>query len=269
MSSLPTVAACIRRDWQIALSYRLAYAIEVTAILFMLVLFYYLARIVDSSTLPSSAGLDRGYFGFAAIGLALSRILHMALTSFANQLREEQTTGTFETLMASPARPSVLIVGSGAYDLLRATASGLLMIVAAVAFFDMRLEGGIGSAMVGAAGLAACLVLFAAMGVAVAAFTVVFKQTTALLTLATTAIALIGGVYFPVQLLPGALEFVANLLPFTWGLDVLRGALLSGDSDLRRLGLLVAFDAVALPCALLLFNVGLRRAKRAGSLAQY
>jgi ABC-2 type transport system permease protein len=107
------------------------------------------------------------------------------------------------------------------------------------------------------------------MGVAVAAFTVVFKQTTALLTLATTAIALIGGVYFPVQLLPGALEFLANLLPFTWGLDVLRGSLLSGESDVGRLGLLVGFDAAALPCALLLFNVGLRRAKRAGSLAQY
>ncbi|HEY1358339.1 MAG TPA: ABC transporter permease [Thermoleophilaceae bacterium] len=269
MSALVTVAACVRRDWRIALSYRLAYAIEVAAMVFTLLLFYYLARIVDSSSLPSSAGLDRGYFGFAVFGIALSRTLYVALTSFANQLREEQTTGTFEALMATPARPSMLILSSGTYDLLRGTLTGVLTIVAAVVFFNLPLEGGVESAAVGTGGLLGCIVLFAAMGVATAAFTVVFKQASAVLGLATTAIALIGGVYFPVQVLPSALEFIANILPFTWGLDVLRSALLQGDAEPGRLGLLLAFDIVALPAALVLFNAALRRARRAGSLAQY
>jgi ABC-2 type transport system permease protein len=269
VSALPIVAACVRRDWRIALSYRLAYALELASIVFTLVLFYYLAKIVDSSSLPSSAGLDGGYFGFAAIGLALSRVLYTVLTSFATTLREEQTTGTFETLMASPVSPSLLILGSGAYDLLRGTASGILMVVAAALFFDLRLDAGLDSAAAVGVGLVGCLALFAAMGVAIAAFTVVFKQTTAVLGLATTAIALIGGVYFPVELLPGALELVGDLLPFTWGLDALRASLLGGDADLGRLGALIAFDAVALPCALLVFRGALRRARLAGSMAQY
>jgi ABC-2 type transport system permease protein len=266
---LPTVAACVRRDWRIALSYRLAYAIELVAIVFTLVLFYYLARIVDSSSLPSTAGLDQGYFAFSAVGLALGRTLHTALTSFANRLREEQTTGTFETLMATPARASVLILASGAYDLLRGVASGVITIAAAALLFDLRLTAGPDSVAVAVAGLIGCVVLFAAMGVAAAAFTVVFKQTTAVLALATTAVALIGGVYFPIEVLPSGLEFLANLLPFTWGLQVLRAALLSGDADVGKLGMLLAFDAVAIPGVLLLFTAALRHAKRAGSLAQY
>jgi ABC-2 type transport system permease protein len=269
VSAVLTVAACVRRDWRIALSYRLAYAIELVSMVFTLVLFYYLARIVDSSTLPSLKGLDRGYFAFVAVGLALTRILYAGLSAFANQLREEQTTGTFETLMATPASPSALILGSGAYDLIRGTAFGVVIIGAAAAFFHLRIDVSVDSALVVTAALLACLFLFAAIGVALAAFTVVFKQTTAVLALATSGIALIGGVYFPIEILPGALRSLAELLPFTWGLEVLRAALLAGHFELGRLGLLIAFDVVALPCSLVVFNVALRRARRTGSLAQY
>jgi ABC-2 type transport system permease protein len=171
--------------------------------------------------------------------------------------------------MATPTSPSVLILGSGAYELIRATAFAVVMIVAAAAFFNLRVDTGVDSAFVTAAALLGCVLLFAALGVALAAFTVVFKQTTAVLALATTAIALFGGVYFPIDVLPAGLEFLANALPFTWGLDVLRASLLNGELELGRLGLLIAFDVVALPCALVLFNVAVRHARRAGSLAQY
>jgi ABC-2 type transport system permease protein len=264
-----TLSACLRRDWRIALSYRAAYVIDVASIVLTLLLFYYLAHIVDASALPASAGLNKGYFGFVAVGLALSRILHAGITSFATQLREEQTTGTFETVMATPTSPSLLILGSGTYALIRATAFAVLMIIAAVAFFGLHIDLGFNSAVVTVGGLVGCILMFAALGVAVAAFTVVFKQTTAILALSTTGIALIAGVYFPLGVLPEGLQFVANLVPFTWGLEVLRASLLNGKFELGRLGLLIAFDAVALPCALLLFNYAVRHARQQGSLAQY
>ncbi len=44
-----------------------------------------------------------------------------------------------------------------------------------------------------------------------------FKRGTALAGLITGALALLGGVWFPVTLLPGAVRAVAPLLPFTWG----------------------------------------------------
>jgi ABC-type multidrug transport system permease subunit len=269
VSSALILAASVQRDWRIAISYRLAYVIEIASIGLTLVLFYYLGQIVDSSTLPVAAEFDGGYFAFVAVGLALARVLHSGLTPFAQQLREDQMTGTLENLMATPASPSVLVLASGAYDLLRGTAFGVLIILTAAVFFGLDIETDPDSALTVAGGLVACLLMFAALGVALAAFTVVFKQTTALLAVVTSGIAVFGGVYFPVELLPDGLRLLSELLPFTWGLEVLRDALLSGESDIARLGLLVAFDLVALPCALVLFNVALRRARRSGSLAQY
>jgi ABC-2 type transport system permease protein len=269
MSLFLTLAACLRRDWRIALSYRTAYAIDLGSIVLTLVLFYYLARIVDSSSLPSSAHLNQDYFAFVAVGLAMARVLHAGLTAFATKLREEQTTGTLETVMASPTSPSVLILGSGAYELVRAMAFAVVMILAAAAFFGMHLDLGLSSMLVTVGGLLGCMFLFATLGVVLAAFTVVFKQVTAMIALATTGIALLGGVYFPLGVLPQGLQFLANLLPFTWGLEVLRASLLNGESETGKLGLLIAFDLVALPCALLLFNYALRYARRQGSLAQY
>jgi AraC family transcriptional activator of pobA len=46
--------------------------------------------------------------------------------------------------------------------------------------------------------------------------------------------ALLGGVYFPIELLPGPIQAVAELLPFTWGLEVMRGALLGAEVERCR-----------------------------------
>lgn len=102
-----------------------------------------------------------------------------------------------------------------------------------------------------------------------AAFTVVFKQTTTLLGLAVTILALLGGAYFPTDLLPAPLRIVGDLLPFTWGLDLMRSALLAGEFEAGRLALLYVVSGVMLPLALAVFSLALRRARRSGSLAQY
>ena len=117
--------------------------------------------------------------------------------------------------------------------------------------------------------LAGCLGLFASLGVAVAAFTVVFKRTTALLGMVVTCLALLGGVYFPIEVFPEPLERLANAIPFTWGVDVLRASLLGGDVDPAQLAGLFGSAALLLPLALVGFSAAVRRARQTGTLAQY
>jgi ABC-2 type transport system permease protein len=107
------------------------------------------------------------------------------------------------------------------------------------------------------------------VGVAVAAFTVLFKRTTALLGMVISGLALLGGVYFPIDVFPEPLQTLANALPFTWGLDVLRGSLLGGNVDPLQLVGLLGSALVLLPPALLGFTLAIGRARRTGSLAQY
>lgn len=268
-AALATTAAFVRRDWAIVRSYRVAYALDVIAIFFTLALVFYVARLVDGSKLSAKAGINRDYFAFAVVGVALVRMVQTGLSSFANRLREEQTTGTFETLMAAPTSPSLVVLASGAYGLLRAAISGALTIIVAIALFGLRFQTSAASVAVAAAALLACLLMFAAVGVTVAAFTIVFKQTTSALGFVTAGLAMLGGAYFPVGLLPGPLHAIASALPFTWGLDVLRQSVLGGDPDLTKLGLLAVFDAAALPAALLVFRAALRHSRQKGTLGHY
>jgi ABC-2 type transport system permease protein len=269
VSTLAVFAAFLRRDWRINISYRASFALELATMLFSLALFFYLGHLVNNPAFAASQDLSGGYFAFAAVGMALVRMIQISLTAFSLKLREEQTTGTFEVLMATPNRPALVVLASAAYDLIRATLSAVVVIVAAVVIFGVTLDTSPGSLAVVAVALVGCIALFASLGVAVAAFTVVFKRSTALLGLVVAGVSLLGGAYFPLSVLPEPLESIAKILPFTWALDVVRAALLGGTVDPLQLAGLFVAAAVFLPIALALFAAALKRARRTGTLGQY
>jgi hypothetical protein len=62
---------------------------------------------------------------------------------------------------------------------------------------------------------------------------------------------------------------VAEALPITWSVHVIRSALLTNHIDALRLAGVVGAVAVGLPLALVLFRRALDRARRDGSLAHY
>jgi ABC-2 type transport system permease protein len=270
MAAAAAFAAFLRRDWTVARSYRLTFALNLWSSLFSLLLFFYLAKLVDEGSLGEGRDLfAHGFFAFVILGIALLQVVQTALNSFAGRVRQEQTTGTLEALLATPTSPSLIVLASAAYELLRALVQGLITLIAAVLIFGLHLEAGPAEIAVSIAALAAVIPIFAALGVVVAAFTVAFKQTLGITGVISSALGLLGGVYFPVDVLPGALETLGRALPFTWALDVIRSALLIGEIELVPLAGVVAAAPVALGGALLVFRLALDRARRDGSLAQY
>ena len=269
MSAALTLGAFIRRDWAIVRSYRAAFVIDAFGIVFMLAMAFYVARIVDGSQLDAKTGVPGGYFAFATVGIALVRMVQTGLSAFAARLRNEQMTGTLETLMVAPVSPSLVVVASGAYGLLRALITGTLTIVVAVLLFGLHLDASPDSLAAAAGALFACLALFTSVGVVVAAFTILFRQTSTALGALTAVLALIGGAYFPISVLPGPLHALAVANPFTWGVDVLRQAVLAGHLELGKLGLLLAFDVLLFPAALFMFRLAVNRARLNGTLSHY
>lgn len=262
------VAAFLRRDWKIARSYRLQFVLELGSIPLALGVFLFVSRLVDPGRLPSDDDLQQGYFAFVAVGLTAIRMVQVAFTSFCTKIRDEQTGGTFEALLSSPVSPSVIVVGSATFDVVRAVVTGLVTLAMAAAF-GVRFQLGAGSVPGLLLGMPALIATFAAVGILLAAGAVIFKQVTALVGLGTAALALLAGVYFPVSYLPQPLEAVANVLPFTWGIDVLRAALLRGQLAAGRLALLLGFAALSLPVSLWIFRVAVDRARRRGTVIQF
>ena len=213
--------------------------------------------------------MEQGYFAYVVFGLALLNWLTTALTSFSSTLRGEQVTGSLEALLATPPSPSMLIIGTSTYAFIRATILTGLYVLLAVVLFGLRFSTEPGAIAVSVSALLASLVLFSALGVILAALTLVFKRTSALVGLATSGLAVLGGVYFPLSVLPDPIRLIAELLPFAWALDVLRSALLQGDIDWERVVLLGLSTLLLVPFALWALQRALDYARRTGSLGQY
>jgi ABC-2 type transport system permease protein len=261
--------AFVLRDWHVTTSYRLPFVLDLVAGVLELAVFFYMGRFVDRAGLSGSAVIGGDYFSFVVFGTVLVGIVHTSVGSFAGRLHIEQTTGTLEALFASPAPPELIILSSAAFDLLEATAFAIITVLLGVVFFGLDIDVSPASLVVGAVGVLATVVLFAAVGVAIAGFVLVYKRGAALIGFVASVLALLGGVYYDVDVLPGALQVLAQLSPFTWALELLREAFLRAGAEWGLLALLVAAAVVALPLSLRLFSAALSRAERAGTLAQY
>jgi ABC-2 type transport system permease protein len=198
----------------------------------------------------------------------MMRIIDVSLRTFAETMRGEQVLGTFEALMALPTSLSVVVLGSGTYNLLYGITVGGFMFGLALllgAPFGLTPMG----AVIALTAIVATLAFFTSVGIVVAAVIVVFKQGMGLIGVVTQFLSLLGGVYFPVTVFPGPIQAVAELLPFTWSLQILRGALLDGALLWQRLGWLIAVAVLSVPLSLWLLRVAVDHARGKGTLAQY
>lgn len=273
MRPLSLVGAFLRRDLSIALSYRLPFVTDLLNTLSSLFLFFFLARFVDETGLAGSEAtgdrLDDGYFPFVVLGIALLGILQTGLTAFDARIRADQSTGTLEALLATPPPAWATVLASSAYQLAYATVSATLYVLVAVAAFGVRFDARPLGVVVATAGLLATVLLFAALGMVFAAVTIVFKRAGGVIGLATTALALLAGVYYPLEVLPRPLEVLGRALPFTWSVDLVRDSLLDRQVPVGRLAVLAVVAVISTALAVKLFSGAVTTARRAGTLAQY
>jgi ABC-2 type transport system permease protein len=88
----------------------------------------------------------------------------------------------------------------------------------------------------------------------------------------TTALAFLGGFFFPVRLLPDWIEWTSDVQPFTPALDLLRHLLV--DTPLRdpaweSLVKIAGFAALLLPLAALALHRAIVVCRRRGTLIEY
>jgi ABC-type multidrug transport system permease subunit len=259
--------AFMRRDFGIALSYRVPFMVDAFQSVLTVAFLYFLARVVGHKVIAAT-GLKVSYFGFAVIGSVLIGILTVSLASFSRRIRTDQMTGTLEVLFSLPPRPWLVVLSSASYQVVYAIITSAITL--AVSFWlGLRFHVTGLSIGVALADFMGALLIFSALGVVLAAFVMVFKRGETLTTLLIGGLGLIGGVLYPVQDLSHPLRIIADLLPFTWALEVMRAALLGAQSDLIRLAEVWAVTIVAFPVSIWVFGYALTHAKKKGTVGQY
>lgn len=261
--------AFLRRDWQTETRYRMSFVMQAFGIVFGVVTFFYLGRLVGDSAAPYLARYGGDYFSFVLIGIALDSYLTTGLTSFVGRLREAQSAGTLEAMLMTPTQPALLIVLSALWDFAWTTIQVVFYLV-----FGMFLGLSLSCANFPAAFfvLVLAIVPFVALGILAASIILITKRGDPLTWMIGSLFTLFGGVMFPVTLLPLWLQPVANIFPTTIALDAMRLALLQGaafDVLAPDLVVLLLMALVLVPLSLFGFRAALDIARREGSLTQF
>ena len=257
------------RDFRTEISYRFSFILSISGVFFSAFTFYFVSLLLGDSVAPTLRQYGGDYFAFALIGIAFSSYFGLGLNSFARALRQAQTTGTLEAMIMTPASISTIVLGSAAWSYAFTTFRVLIYLLLGLAL-GVPLAGA--NYLAGAVTLLVSIVAFASIGIISAGIIMIVKRGEPIATLFNGFATLVGGVYYPVEIMPAWLQVVSRLLPLTYSLNAMRQALLNGASwsELAPdLLILTAFAAVLFPLSLLIFRHAVRRARADGSLAHY
>ncbi|MGA8409271.1 MAG: ABC transporter permease [Candidatus Acidiferrales bacterium] len=265
--ALRKVAAFFARDFAIARGYRGAFLLEMLEALFGVATFYYLSRFVESPELTKALPAGGSYFAFALVGFAFFDYLSVSMTAFDSSIEEARRNRTLEALLVTQTPLPVILAGSAVYPF---TALALRTCVylawGALLFgFAPRAANWAGAVVM----LLASILAFAGLGILSASYTILFKRGNPAKWVVLGVSSLVGGMMYPVSVLPEPLRILARLIPVTYSLEGMRAALLAGagwNQLWLSIAALLIFAAILIPASFVVFSWALRRTKITGTL---
>jgi ABC-2 type transport system permease protein len=258
------------RDMRINLSYRVAFFAQFAGNLLVIGLFYFIGKMVGTQPLPALASYGGSLLAYLLIGIALTDCVGVSLFSFAQQIREGQTTGTLEAALMSPVGLGKILIYSSLWNYFLSAVRFVLYLTAGSLLYGADLS----RCNLPAAMLVFVLTVLCFMGIGIlwAGALLMIKRGESIVTFGATLVLLTGGVLFPVSMLPGWVQWLGNAIPLTHALDGMRHALLQGYS-IRQLSpvllRLAAFAVALVSIGIGGFSWAVDQAKHSGSLTQY
>jgi ABC-2 type transport system permease protein len=270
MSPLRIMAAFIRRDFLSERSYRLSFALGALATVANLAVFYFIDRLFGGAMAAQLAPYGTGYFTYVFTAMAFFGYIGTGAGSYAGRLRQEQTQGTLEATLSTPLGTLPFLAAMSAWNFLFATFE--LVIYALAGLFIFKLDFSAANWPAAAVVFVLSAACFAALGILSSCFVMLFKRGNPVAWILNNFEGLLGGVYFPVAVLPGWLMAVSNLLPVTYAVRAFQLAVNKGAGLAEIKGdllTLAAFNVILLPAAVWLFGLSVRRARKTGTLGEY
>lgn len=254
------------KDLRVAWSYRASFILGHITVIGSLVLFYFVSRVVGESDVVG--GPDE-YFRFIVVGMAVAGLIEAVVGASMGAARRDQMEGTLEAVASLPVGPFTLALGWLIYPMLDALIGVTVTLLLAIPLGMHAADVNIATALVAAL---LTLIVFAAFGFFGAAIVLGFQQGAGVVPLLLAVLALLSGVLFPIEVLPGWLQTLSEFSPLRHALDAARLSMLEGagfDEVGRSLLILAGFAVALVPLSLLAVEHGLRRARRTGGLSRF
>ena len=259
-------AALVRRDVHTFLSYRTRVLSLALGSLFGLALFHFISRLVRVEQFET----PDEYYAFVVVGLVILQPLTSTLGTAPSALIQELVAGTFERLVLSPFGPVRSMMALLIFPLLQALVTGVVTLSLAALVFGLDIRWDTAALAIPISVLGA--LAFAPFGLAMTGIGLLIKQAVSGAAWLIAAMTLVSGLYFPVTLLPGWIEWASYVQPFTPAVNLLRNVLVGTplpDPAWVELLRITGFAVVLLPAAAAFVNFTVRYAQRRGTLIEY
>ncbi len=266
-TELRRIQAYVRKEWLLQLSYGFSLVFAIFGTFTTLATYFFIDRLFGRQITPELAPFGVPYFGYALVGNAFLAYVGTAIGGLSGRVSAEQSLGTLEVLLGTPTRLWVLILAIAVWNTIYASAEVALFFLVGGVGFGVDFSR-INWPALGAV-LSLVILVFNSLGLAEAGCLVLFKRGAVGAWVLNGISALLGGVFFPVTVLPDWLQWVAELNPVTHAvrslqLGIFQGASVTGLG--RELAVLTLFAVLLMPLALGTWRWALRRARLEGSL---
>ncbi len=268
------ILSFIVRDFKIYWTYRFWVIFDIIDVVILVATYYFVAQIITPARLVTEGYVTGDYFTFAMLGIAFSQYVQNSVHGLTEGIRDEQWTGTIETILSSPTSYRSYLLGASAFRFLYGTiiligalGLGLLLGGRVILTPSTFLTGVIFATLLVSGHLA--------IGAMSAGIVVMIKRGDPIAWGFTWLTQLVSGVFYPLGLLPWYLKWLGFALPLTYSLDGLRRTFMNGETVFHSFILqtdliaLALFIVIMVPLSLQVFAWAYRRAQRQGTLGQY
>ncbi len=206
--------------------------------------------------------VSEGMVSFLIVGAIALTILQVAQIDVAYVLLFDMWSKSIKNTFISPVKSYHLIFGALLFGIVRGTIVFAILVSVSEYLFGFHfLEGGVLPVL---AFLAGVFAVAAVIGITVCISILTFGQKADVAAWSLSGlILLISGIYYPVEVLPQALQLLARAIPLTYFLEYYRSIFIPGPHNLLMGTALAVFYLVA---GLILFDRSIDRARRTGIL---
>jgi ABC-2 type transport system permease protein len=202
---------------------------------------------------------DPSYFQFVAPGIMAMVVMMSLMTGLPHAISYEKDTGTLDGMLVAPIRRLSIILGKVLAQTTRGMFQGVIILILAILLFGVVIYGNI---------LLVFFIMFLSvfsfvgLGILITSFT--DKEETASMMMMTIMFPMmfLGGVFFPIEQMPGFMQTISQFLPLTYATSALRKVMILGagpESIMTEVAFMLAFGLIFLAIAVPMFKRAMNR----------
>lgn len=264
------VLAFLKKDFYITISYRFAFLLRLGTLVITLFMMFFIGKTFSGTMSPYLGRYGGDYFPYVLVGIAVSSFVSVGLGALAREVRSAQVEGTLEAMLSTPTSIYTILIGNSLWTFFEALFQTVFLLGVGVIFLNFKID--IINIFAASFILFLTFLAFLVIGMMSAAFIMIFKQGNPIQFIFGTSSYFLGGIIFPVEVLPKSFQYASTLLPITHAVKAIRELLLAGTEVSSLLPLifnLVLFTIVLSPISIFFFRYAIKRAKKDGSLVQF